>query len=133
MGEEHPPHPRVALGWDLAVTLQRYLPDLGQSDYFEPLAEMLAAPLPKHGHRVHCAIVEAAPMPQSIHNHTLFIENVQAVPLQRFTAIVAVAGFSTRAISSGYKFRVSFTSTTTVALFTSSRAYTTRQVINKSQ
>ena len=47
VGEEHSPHPRVALPEDLVSTLDRHLAHEGQSEGFELLGEVLAASLPR--------------------------------------------------------------------------------------
>ncbi len=67
--EEHPSHTRVILAEDHTDPHHWYLPHLGRSVYLELLAEMLAATLPKQGHRVHRAVVGAAPARQSTYNH----------------------------------------------------------------
>ncbi len=54
VGEEHPPHPRIALTEDLTGTLHRHLPHEGQGECLELLSEVLAAPLPGGAHGTPC-------------------------------------------------------------------------------
>ncbi len=89
VGEEHPPHPRVALAEDLAGTLHGHLPHQGHSEGLELLGEVLAAPLPGRGHTVHLSVVATASSRQGTHDYALLFKNVEVPPLHRLDMVVA--------------------------------------------
>jgi hypothetical protein len=89
VGEEYPPHPRVALAEDLAGTLHRHLPHQGHGEGLELLGEVLAAPLPLWGHTVHLAVIAAAFSRQSAHDDALLVENVEVPRLHRLDMVAA--------------------------------------------
>ncbi len=57
MGEEHPPHPKVALTEDQAGALHGHLSNQGHGKGLKLLGEMLAAPLPMQSKSLHLAVV----------------------------------------------------------------------------
>ena len=89
VGEEHPPHPRVALAEDLPGPLHWHLPHQGHSEGLELLGEVLAATLPRRGHTLHLAVVATASPRQRKHDHALLVENVEVPPLHRLDMVVA--------------------------------------------
>ena len=89
VGEEHPPHPRVALAEDLAGPLHWHLPHQGHGEGLELLGEVLAAPLPGRGHTVNLAVVATASPRQGTHDYALLVENVEVPPLHRLDMVVA--------------------------------------------
>jgi hypothetical protein len=88
LGEEHPPHSRVAIAEDLAGTLHRHFPHQGHGEGFELLGEVLAAPLPRWGHTVHLAVIATASPRQGTHDDALLVEDVEVPPLHRFEMVV---------------------------------------------
>ncbi len=89
VGEEHPPHPGVALAEDLAGPLHWHLPHKGHGEGLELLGEGLAAPLPRQGHTVNLAVVATASPRQGTDDHALLVEDVEVPPLHRFDMVVA--------------------------------------------
>jgi hypothetical protein len=89
VGEEHSPHPRVALAEDLASTLDRHLSHEGHSEGFELLGEVLTAPLPRRSHTIHLTVIASAPPWQSAHDHALLVEDIQMPSLHRLNMAVA--------------------------------------------
>ena len=88
VGEEHPPHPRVALAEDLAGTLHGDLPHQGSSEDFELQSEVLAASLSRRGHLVHLAVIAPVPPRQRTHNQALPVEDIQMTLLHRLDMVV---------------------------------------------
>ncbi|MEY4692496.1 MAG: hypothetical protein RIT19_2821 [Verrucomicrobiota bacterium] len=89
VGEEHPPHSRVALAEDLAGTLHGHLTHQGHGEGLELLGEVLAATLPGRGHTVHLAVVATASPRQGTHDYALHVEDVEVPPLHRLDMVVA--------------------------------------------
>ncbi len=89
VGEEHLPHPRVALAEDLAGPLDWHLTHQGHGEGLELLGEGLAAPLPRQGHTVNLAVVATASPRQGTDDQALLVEDVEVPPLHRFDMVVA--------------------------------------------
>jgi hypothetical protein len=89
VGEEHPPHPLVALAEDLTGPLHWYLTHQGHSEGLELLGEVLAATLPGRGHTVDLAVFATASPRQRTHDYALLVKNVEVPPLHRLDMVVA--------------------------------------------
>ena len=89
VGEEHPPHPRVALAEDLAGTLHGHLTHQGHGEGLELLGEVLAATLPGRGDSIDLAIVATASSRQRTDDHALLVEDVEMPPLHRLDMVVS--------------------------------------------
>jgi hypothetical protein len=66
MGEEHSRHHRVAFAKDSAGILSRRFTHQGHCEGLGLLGQVLATPFPGRGHKVHRAVVGAAPARQGI-------------------------------------------------------------------
>ncbi len=89
VGDEHPPHPHVALAPDLAGTLHRHLPHQDHGEGLKLLSEVLAAPLLRWGHTVHLAVVTTSPPWQPTQDDALLVRDVEVPPLHRLDMVVA--------------------------------------------
>lgn len=89
VGEDHPPHPRVAHAEDLAGTLHQHLVHQGHCEGLELLGEVLATPLPGRGHTVHLAVIAMASLRQGTHHDTLLVKDVQMPPLHLLDMVLA--------------------------------------------
>ncbi len=89
VGEEHPPHPRVALAEDLSGTLHRHFPHQGTGEGLDLLGEVLAAPLTRLGHTVHLTDIAKASSRQGTHDDALLVEDVEVPLLHRLDMVVA--------------------------------------------
>jgi len=88
VGEEHPPHPGVALTEDLPGALHGHLAHQGQGKGLKLLGEMLAASLPGRSDTVHLAVVATASSRQRTNDHALLVEDVEVPPLHRLDMVV---------------------------------------------
>jgi hypothetical protein len=77
VGEEHPPHPRLALAKEPASSLDLHLTHQGHCEGLELLAEVLAPPLSEQGHTVHLPAITIVSLRQGTNDHTLFVEDIQ--------------------------------------------------------
>ncbi len=89
VGEEHPPHLRVALAEDLAGTLHGHLTHQGHGEGLERPSEVLAAPISGQCDSIDLAVVATASSRQRTDNHALLVEEVKVPPLHRLEMVVA--------------------------------------------
>jgi len=88
VGEEHPPHPGVALAEDLPGALHGHLAHQGQGKGLKLLGEVLAASLPGRSDTIHLAVVATAASRQRTNDHALLVEDVEVPPLHRLDMVV---------------------------------------------
>ena len=88
VGEEHPPHPRVALSGHLSGKLQGHLAHRGLGEGLELLVEVLDAHRPGPGQTVHLAVVATASSRQGSNDNALYVEDIPVSPPDRFGIVI---------------------------------------------